>query len=109
MQIFGSDELSAHSSAIQQRVTGPYVSLSPADASKLGVTQGDSVSLNGNAAIATACIRSRIKPGTAALYADESIDFYALPAAIPLKKSEQQKADRGIDGLIISDRYEEYS
>ncbi len=107
LQIFGSDELSAHATAIQQRATGPYLSLSPEDASRLGISQGDAVSLNGNGAIATACIRSRMKTGTASLYVDDSIDYYALPAAIGPSKSEQQGSDRSLDGLIISDRYEE--
>lgn len=107
LQIFGSDELSARSSTIQQRVTSAYISLSPADAESLGVSQGDSVSLDGNGTTAVACIRSRIKPGVVALYADDSIDAYALPAAITLQKSAEQSTDRSIDGLIVSDKHEE--
>ncbi|MCG8414743.1 MAG: NADH-quinone oxidoreductase subunit NuoG [Pseudomonadales bacterium] len=105
-QIFGSDELSGRATAIQQRTTGSYISLSPEDAKALGVVQGDAVSLNGNGAVATACVRARIKPGTVTLYADETLDVYALPASLALSKSENA-ADRSIDGLIISDRYEE--
>ncbi len=107
LQIFGSDALSSRSSTIQQRLTSSYISLSPADAESLGISQGDAVSLNGNGAIATACIRSRIKPGVVSLYADKSIDVYALPASISLQKAAQQNSDRSIDGLIISDKFEE--
>lgn len=107
LQIFGSDALSSKSSAIQQRITSAYISLSPSDAKNLGLQQGDAVSLNGNGAIATACIRSRIKPGVVALYADESIDAYALPSTISLQKAEQQASDRSIEGLIVSDKHEE--
>ena len=105
-QIFGSDELSARASAIAERTTGSYISLSPADATSLGIRDGDAVGLDGNGAVATACIRTGIKPGTAALYADATLDSHALPPQLALVKSEQSPA-RGIAGLIVSDRYEE--
>lgn len=107
-QIFGSDELSAKASPIQQRLTDPYVSLAPADAEKLGVKQGDSVSINGNGKLAAVCVRSHIKPGTAALYVGDShINQQDLGSALTLQKSSDSVGDRGVSGLIVSDLYEE--
>jgi NADH-quinone oxidoreductase subunit G len=107
-QIFGSDELSARSHAIQQRMTDAYVGVSPEDADSLGLKQGDSVSLDGNGSLATLCIRSRIKTGTAAIYCgDNQINPHSLGATLSLSKSEMISDDRGITGLIVSDLYEE--
>ncbi|MDP6535597.1 MAG: NADH-quinone oxidoreductase subunit NuoG [Gammaproteobacteria bacterium] len=107
-QIFGSDELSARSHAIQQRMTDAYVGISPEDADSLGLKQGDSVSLDGNGSLATLCIRSRIKTGTAAVYCgDNRINPHSLGATLTLSKSETISDDRGITGLIVSDLYEE--
>jgi NADH-quinone oxidoreductase subunit G len=107
-QIFGSDELSAKSNTIQQRMTDAYVALSPADAETLSLKQGDSVSLDGNGNIAIACIRSKIKQGTAAVYCgDNEVDRHALGASIALVKVADAETNRGIQGLIVSDLYEE--
>ena len=107
-QIFGSDELSAKSSTIQQRMTDAYVAISPADADALGLKQGDNVSLDGNGNIAVACIRSKIKQGTAALYCgDNEVDRHALGASVSLGKAADANLVRGIKGLIVSDLYEE--
>ena len=107
-QIFGSDELSAKSSRIQQRMTDAYVAISPSDAQSLGLNQGDKVSLDSNQNVAVACIRSKIKEGTAALYCgDNDIDRHALGATIALTKITDANLSRGIKGLIVSDLYEE--
>jgi len=107
-QIFGSDELSAKSSRIQQRMTDAYVAISPSDAQTLGLNQGDEVSLDSNQHVAVACIRSNIKEGTAALYCgDNDIDRHALGATIALTKITDANLSRGIKGLIVSDLYEE--
>ncbi len=107
-QIFGSDELSAKASPIQQRLTDPYVSLAPTDAEKLGVKQGDSVSINGNGKLAAVCIRSHMKPGTVALYVgDDHINQQDLGSALDLQKSAETVGSRGVSGLIVSDLYEE--
>ncbi len=107
-QIFGSDELSAKSSTIQQRMTDAYVAISPADAESLGLKQGDSVSLDGNGNVAVACIRSKIKAGTAAVYCgDNDLDRHALGSSISLGKASDGNLSRGIKGLIVSDLYEE--
>ena len=107
-QIFGSDELSAKSNTIQQRMTDAYVALSPADAETLGLKQGDSVSLDGNGNMAIACIRSKIKQGTAAVYCgDNEVDRHVLGTTIALSKVADAETNRGIQGLIVSDLYEE--
>ncbi|MDA1370122.1 MAG: NADH-quinone oxidoreductase subunit NuoG [Proteobacteria bacterium] len=107
-QIFGSDELSARSHSIQKRMTDAYIGISPEDAEALGLVQGDSVSLNGNGDLATACIRSRIKPGTAAVYCgDNQINAHSIGESLLISKSAARSDDRGISGLIVSDLYEE--
>ena len=107
-QIFGSDELSAKATPIRQRLTDPYVSLAPVDADRLGVRQGDTVSINGNGQLATVCVRSHIKPGTTALYAgDNHLNLQDLPASVILQKSTESIGGNGIGGLIVSDLYEE--
>ncbi|MFL2854963.1 MAG: NADH-quinone oxidoreductase subunit NuoG [Pseudohongiellaceae bacterium] len=107
-QIFGSDELSAKASTIQQRMTDAYVAISPSDARSLGLNQGDEVSIDGNGHVAVASIRSKIKEGTAAVYCgDNDIDRHALGATIALSKTAGANLNRGIKGLIVSDLYEE--
>lgn len=106
-QIFGSDELSAHAKAVQQRMTDAYISLSLADAEALGLAHGDTVSLNGNGMLAAACIRQHMKAGTAAVYCGDSINCHDLPARINPVKVEERSGERGIRGLIVSDLYEE--
>ncbi len=107
-QIFGSDELSAQSDAIQQRMTSPYISVSPDDAERLQLKQGDQVSVSGNGAIATVCIRKKMKTGTAALYVgDNAINWHDMPATVALKTVTDAPGGRGVRGLIVSDYYEE--
>ena len=107
-QIFGSDELSAKSKTIQHRMTDAYVALSPKDAESLDLNQGDNVSLDGNGNIAIACIRSKMKQGTVAVYCgDNDIDRHSLGTTIALSKVTEAKMKRGIQGLIVSDLCEE--
>ena len=106
-QIFGSDELSARSESIQQRMTDAYVGLSPQDAKARGLEQGHLVRLDGNDDIAIVCIRSRIEPGTAAVYCgDNQLNAHSLGAGITIRKAEGLLDNRTIKGLIISDLYE---
>lgn len=106
-QIFGSDELSARSSAIQERMTAPYISISPQDAQARGLQQGDAVTVTGSDAPVLVCIRRKMKAGTAALYCgDNEIDAFSLPTQVELNKTDSQPA-RSVAGLIVSDLYEE--
>jgi len=107
VQIYGSDEMSARSPAIRERMTAPYISLSPVDAKTRGLSQGDEVVLGNSAFTATVCIRRKMREGTAALYCGANeIDQFSLPAQVELNKSSGNEL-RGIRGLIISDLYEE--
>ncbi|NKB31870.1 MAG: NADH-quinone oxidoreductase subunit NuoG [Pseudomonadales bacterium] len=107
-QIFGSDELSAKSSTIQHRMTDAYVAIAPADAKSLGVDHGETVSLDGNGNVAIACIRSKMKEGTVAIYCgDNEIDRHALGDSVALSKAANANVRRGIQGLIVSDLFEE--
>ncbi|MEQ8409176.1 MAG: NADH-quinone oxidoreductase subunit NuoG [Gammaproteobacteria bacterium] len=107
-QIFGSDELSAKTKAIRERMTSAYISISPQDAQTLSLQQGDQVSLNGNGAIASVCIRSQMKPGTAALYpGDNDINPHELEETVQLQSAGNKAGGTGIKGLIVSDFYEE--
>ncbi len=105
-QIFGSDELSAHASAIRQRMTDAYLSISPADAQRLGLKHGQGVAISGTEYTAALCIREKIQPGTVAVYCGEQINPHDLSPRITLETSPDA-ADRGIRGLIVSDLFEE--
>jgi NADH-quinone oxidoreductase subunit G len=106
MQIFGSDELSAQTPAIRERMVGSYLGLSEVDAGSNGLKQGDPVSIEGVEASLSACIRTSIKVGTAVIYCDETMDAHSLPASINISASSDA-VSRGIKGLIVSDLTEE--
>ncbi len=102
-QIFGSDELSARSPAIKERMTAPYIGLSREDAERLQLTTGDCVSLNGNGALALVCVRARVPAGTGVLYAGAGeIDTYAIKGLDGIEKSSAQ-LNGTLGNLIISD------
>ena len=106
-QIFGSDELSARSESIQQRMTDAYVGLSPQDAKARELEQGDLVRIDRNDDIVIVCIRSRIEPGTAVVYCgDNQLNAHSLGAGIMIHKVEGLLDKRTIKGLIVSDLYE---
>ena len=105
-QIFGSDELSTHTPAIQERMTGAYISLAPADAERLALKQGQGVSIAGTELQASLCIREKIQPGTVAIYCGDQINPHDLQARVSLTASAQT-GERGIRGLIVSDLCEE--
>ena len=107
-QIFGSEELSAKSKSIRERMTGAYVAVSPSDAEDLSLKQGDEVNLNEDEGRVIVCIRTKIKKGTAAVYCgDNEIDRHALGSIVTLNKCENKISSHGIQGLIVSDLYEE--
>ncbi|MCL6523734.1 MAG: NADH-quinone oxidoreductase subunit NuoG [Thermoflavifilum sp.] len=67
--IFGSEELSAQSAPIQERIPEPYVAISTADAAKLQVNEGMRVQmqLNGTTIELTVQVRNDIPEGLAAI------------------------------------------
>jgi NADH-quinone oxidoreductase subunit G len=107
-QIFGSDELSARSKPIQARMTDAYIGLSPVDAKKRGLNQGDVATISPLGSPAVICIRTGIKAGTALLYCgDRNISPADFSGLIEVEKSAIQTTSRGIGSLIVSDFHEE--
>ena len=105
-QIFGSDELSARSPAIQERMTDAYVGLSPTDAERLEIKQGQPVSIDGGVT-AIACVREQVAEGNCIVYCGEQLNRNDFGSAVAIAKSESSAGDRGIFGLIVSDLLEE--
>jgi NADH-quinone oxidoreductase subunit G len=105
-QIFGSDELSARSPTIRQRMTPAYAGIAPSDAEALGLHAGDRVYLGDTGATAIVSLRRHMATGTVAVYCGDEVDRHALPTALVLRKSEAASGP-GFSGLIVSDRYEE--
>lgn len=110
LQIFGSEELSSRSEAIRARMTGAYVAISPADARRHGLRQGQGVRLSGAGGVtatALACIRAQMSVGAVALHVgDGEIDFHGLfhglGARVELALAEAPEG-RGLGELIVSD------
>jgi len=106
-QIFGSDELSARSKAIQARMTDAYIGLSPEDAQKRSLSQGDVATISPLGSLVVVCIRTGIKPGTALLHCgDGNISPADFSGLIEVEKSISQSTSRGIGNLIVSDFHE---
>ena len=105
-QIFGSEELSARSPAIQKRMTDAYVALAPADAARLDIKQGDSVGLNGGPAV-VACIREKISEGSCVVHCGVRLNPHDLAGTVSLTKAADSLPGKGLNGLIVSDLCEE--
>ncbi len=104
-QIFGSEELSARSAALRERMTGAYVAVAPADAERYGLRQGQGAMLSGAGTTAKAlvCVRTQMSPGAAALHVgDADIDYHGLGARVALAPAEVEDS-RGLGELIVSD------
>ena len=107
-QIFGSDELSARSKPIQARMTDAYIGLSPKDAQKRDLRQGDVATISPLGSPVVICIRRGIKAGTALLHCgDGNISPADFSGLIEVEKSATQTTSRGIGNLIVSDFHEE--
>ncbi|MDT8397243.1 MAG: NADH-quinone oxidoreductase subunit NuoG [Pseudomonadales bacterium] len=104
--LFGSDELSAHTTAIQARATSAYVALNPADAENLGLQSGDGVQLEHNAAVPF-IIRNSIKAGSIGVSVGlAGLNIHNLPARLSLSKAEAWKSPAGwrAANIIVSDK-----
>jgi NADH-quinone oxidoreductase subunit G len=109
-QIFGSEELSARSKPVQQRMTAAYGAISLQDAQQLNLKQGDLINLEGQTLSAelTVCIRSKMKSGTVAVYCgNNEINRYDLGSRVKLSKSDNNSDVGSLAGLIVSDLYAE--
>ncbi len=107
-QLFGSEELSAHTPAIQAKATSAYIALNPADAEKLGLNGSDGVQLEHNGAVPY-ILRDSILPGSVGVSVGlKGLNFRDLPAAITLDKAAnwQSPGSWKAANIIVSDRQE---
>ena len=90
-RIFGSDELSARSPAIQERMTGPFIAVAAAEAARLNLSEGEQVTLNGGPTLQLH-LQPRIPEGVAAVYPSANatgaaeVDLFTLGSRVSLKK-----------------------
>lgn len=104
--LFGSEELTAHSAAIQEKATAAYVALSPADVQALGLQASDGVQVQGNGAVPY-IIRESLKPGTVGISVGlQGLNFRNLEASVDLKKADgwQAPAQWKAGNIIASDK-----
>lgn len=105
-QLFGSEELTAHTPAIQAKATAAYVAISPKDAQSLGLKATDGVEVENNGAVAF-IIRESINPGTVGVSVGLSgLNFQNISDRISLSKAKgwQPPADWNVSNIIVSDR-----
>jgi NADH-quinone oxidoreductase subunit G len=110
--LFGSEELTARSEAIQAKATGAYIALNPADAKQLGLGTTDGVQVQHNGAVPV-LLRDSIKPGTVGVsvglnglnFADVVAKAGGVGAALSLNKAASWNApkDWRASNIIVSD------
>jgi NADH-quinone oxidoreductase subunit G len=104
--LFGSEELTARSAAIQARATGAYVAINPADAGKLGLNSSDGVQVQHNGAVPF-LLRDSILPGTVGVSVGlAGLNFQNLTTSvISLNKAAdwQTPKDWRASNIIVSD------
>jgi NADH-quinone oxidoreductase subunit G len=106
--LFGSEELSAYTPAIQEKATSAYVSISPEDAEKLGLKATDGVQVEHNGAVPFV-IRQAIQPGTVGVSVGlKGLNFQDMSAAIALDKAAEWKNPElwRAANIIVSDKRE---
>lgn len=105
--LFGSEELSSHSSAIRARSTSAYVALNPADAETLGLSEADGVKLDNNG-ILPLLLRDSLVAGTVGVSMGlDGLNFHDLEDVIHLSETHdswQAPEDWQPDNIIVSDR-----
>lgn len=105
--IFGSDELSAMSGPIKERMTSSYIGLSASDAAARKLSHLDTVQISDSDCVATVCIRNRQKTGTASLYcAPGEINQHDVSPSIEISKLNQSGQQNLLQGLCLSDEWE---
>jgi len=104
--LFGSEELTARSEAIQAKATGAYVAINPADAAKLGLASTDGVQVQHNGSVPV-LLRDSILPGTVGVSVGlNGLNFQNLTTAnISLDKAAgwQAPKDWRASNIIVSD------
>ena len=104
--LFGSEELSAYTPAIQEKATSAYVSLSPEDAAKLGLQASDGVQVEHNGAVPF-IVRESIQPGTVGVSVGlKGLNFQDMSAAVSLDKAADWKNPElwRAANIIVSDK-----
>lgn len=103
--LFGSEELTARSEAIQARATAAYVALNPADVAKLGLGASDGVQVQNNGAVPY-LVRNSVQPGTVGISVGLSgLNFQDMTAGVALNKATnwQNPKDWRAGNIIVSD------
>lgn len=107
--LFGSEELSAYTPAIQEKATSAYISLNPEDAEKLGLQASDGVQVEHNGAVPF-IVRDSIVAGTVGVPVGlNGLNFQDMSAAISLDKATGWKSPDlwRAANIIASDKREE--
>jgi NADH-quinone oxidoreductase subunit G len=104
--LFGSEELTARSEAIQAKATGAYVALNPADVAKLGLSSSDGVQVQHNGAVPFLA-RASVAPGTVGITVGlNGLNFQNMTTAgVALNKASnwQNPKDWRASNIIVSD------
>ena len=116
--LFGSEELTSRSEAIQAKATSAYVALNPADAQKLGLGATDGVQVQHNGSVPV-LLRNSIAPGTVGVsvglsglnFADVVAKAGGNGAALTLSKASawHTPKDWRAVNIIVSDKSGEAS
>jgi NADH-quinone oxidoreductase subunit G len=104
--LFGSDELTARSEAIQAKATGAYVALNPADAGRLGLGATDGVRVQHNGSVPV-LLRNSIAPGSVGISVGlNGLNFQNMTASVSLEKATdwQTPRDWRAGNIIVSDK-----
>jgi len=104
--LFGSEELTGKTPAIQEKATGAYIALCEEDAAKLGLQASDGLAVQNNGAVPYV-IRSSIKPGTVGVSVGlNGLNFADLEGGISLAKASDWKTppDWRAANIIVSDK-----
>lgn len=104
--LFGSEELTGKTPAIQEKATSGYIALNEADVAKLGLQASDGVAVENNGSVPY-IVRSSIQPGTVGVSVGlEGLNFRNLPGAVSLQKAESWNSPGSWNAanIIVSDK-----
>ncbi|MDG2091063.1 MAG: NADH-quinone oxidoreductase subunit NuoG [Gammaproteobacteria bacterium] len=106
--LFGSEELSAYTPAIQEKATSAYISLNPEDAEKLGLQASDGVQVEHNGAVPF-IVREATQVGTVGISVGlKGLNFQDISSAVALDKADNWKNSETwlAANIIASDKRE---
>ena len=107
--LFGSEELSAFTPAIQEKATSAYIALNAEDVDKLGLQASDGVQVEHNGAVPF-IVRDSIQPGTVGVSVGlRGLNFQDMSTAVALDKAADWKNPDlwRAANIIASDKREE--